>query len=143
MRAVADTNVVISGLLWNGPSRRVLDRARLGEVELFTSAGLLAELEDVLCRRKFFRRLQLSGSSAYELMLEYANLAQVVRPTIIEPLVMADPDDDAVLACAFAARADVIISGDGHLLSLPQDFEFRIVTAAVFLTLSGYSPSDY
>jgi predicted nucleic acid-binding protein len=42
-------------------------------------------------------------------------------------MVMADPDDDAVLACAFAARVDVIISGDGHLLSLPQDFEFRIV----------------
>jgi putative PIN family toxin of toxin-antitoxin system len=137
MRAVADTNVVISGLLWNGPSRGVLDRARSGAIELFTSAGLLAELEDVLSRRKLLRRLQLVGTSPQELLLGYANLARVVQPTAIQPIVVADPDDDAVLACAFAARADVVISGDDHLLSLRQDFGVRIVTATVFLALSG------
>jgi len=137
MRAVADTNLVISGLLWNGPSRGVLDRARSGAIEIFTSAGLLAELEDVLSRRKFLRRLQLVGISPQELLLGYASLARVVQPTAMQSIVAADPDDDAVLACAFAARADVIISGDDHLLSLPQDFGVRIVTATVFLALSG------
>jgi uncharacterized protein len=133
MRAVADTNVVISGLLWNGPSRAVLDRARSGAVDLFTSADLLAELEDVLSRKKFSRRLQLAEISAHELMQGYAALARIVRPAPIEPIVLADPDDDAVLACALAARAELVISGDEHLLALGQFREVRIVTAVEFL----------
>jgi len=137
MRAVADTNVVISGLLWNGPSRRVLDRARSGVIEIFTSAALLAELEDVLSRRKFSRRLQIAEVSASELMQGYAALARIVRPTPIDPIVLADPDDDAVLACALAAQAGFVISGDDHLLALGEVHGIRIVTAAQFLASLG------
>ncbi len=36
MRAVADSNVVVSGLLWRGPSRDLLDRAHRGDLELFS-----------------------------------------------------------------------------------------------------------
>jgi predicted nucleic acid-binding protein len=43
MKVVADTNVVVSGLLWHGPSRQVLDAARAGSIQLFTTAVLLAE----------------------------------------------------------------------------------------------------
>jgi len=46
MRVVADTNIVVSGLLWRGNPRRVLDAAREAAIELFTSAILLTELED-------------------------------------------------------------------------------------------------
>jgi putative PIN family toxin of toxin-antitoxin system len=53
MRVVADTNVVVSGLLWRGNPRRVLDAARDGIIELFTSIVLLEELEDVLSRERF------------------------------------------------------------------------------------------
>jgi len=48
MRVVADTNIVVSGLLWKGNPRRLLDAARDGTIDLFTSAVLLTELEDVL-----------------------------------------------------------------------------------------------
>ena len=47
MRVVADTNTIVSGLLWHGPPRRILDAARAGSPELFTSLELLTELEDV------------------------------------------------------------------------------------------------
>ena len=42
MRVVADTSVVVSGLLWQGPPRQVLDAARTGTLTLFTAsvAGL-------------------------------------------------------------------------------------------------------
>ena len=53
MRVVADTNVVLSGLLWHGLTRELLHAARQGTVELFTSGALLAELEEVLQREKF------------------------------------------------------------------------------------------
>ena len=48
MRLVLDTNVVVSGLFWGGPPRRLLDLARDGRVVLFSSGVLLDELAGVL-----------------------------------------------------------------------------------------------
>ena len=130
MRVVADTNLVISGLLWGGNSRQVLDLARQGTIELFTSALLLAELEDVLSRDKFVHRLTLAGVTVRDLIIGYAVLALIVEPADIEPIILADPDDDAVLACAVAAHADIIVSGDSHLLDLQWYGNARVLTAA-------------
>ena len=44
--------------------------------------------------------------------------------------VSRDADDDAVLACALAARADLVVSGDNDLLSLKGFSGIRIVTIA-------------
>ncbi len=44
MNVVLDTNTVISGLLWHGAPRQVLDLARSGSISLFTSPELPAEL---------------------------------------------------------------------------------------------------
>ncbi|MFQ6092370.1 MAG: putative toxin-antitoxin system toxin component, PIN family [bacterium] len=60
MRVVADTNMVISGLLWRGPPRQILEEVRAGEITLFTSAMLSAELEEVLHREKFAQRLEMA-----------------------------------------------------------------------------------
>ena len=61
--------------------------------------------------------------------LGYAALASVIEPAEIDPVILADPDDDAVLACALAAHSDLIVSGDNHLLVLKQYEGIRIVTA--------------
>lgn len=53
MRIVADTNTVLSGLLWHGPPRRLLELARQRTVTLCTSPALLAELAEVIARDKF------------------------------------------------------------------------------------------
>lgn len=98
MRVVADTNIIISGLLWRGNPRLVLEMARAGAIDLFTSVTLLTELEDVLSREKFARRLASVGVVPHDLALGYAALALVIEPTNIEPAIVADPDDDAVLA---------------------------------------------
>ena len=58
MNVVPDTNTVVSGLLWQGAPRDVLALARAGEISLFTSPLLLAELRDVLKRPKFVTRLK-------------------------------------------------------------------------------------
>lgn len=130
VRVVADTNTVVSGLLWRGIPRQVLDAARAGTIQLFTSAVLLAELEDVLLRPKFAQRLVLAGTTAHELVLGYAALAAVVEPAAIGPVIAADPDDDAVIACAVAAQAHIIVSGDSHLLDLQQYQDIAILRAA-------------
>jgi predicted nucleic acid-binding protein len=48
----------------------------------------------------------------------------------IEGVVVADPDDDHVIACALAAKADAIVSGDGHLLNLKEYQGMRIINPA-------------
>jgi uncharacterized protein len=130
MRVVADTNIIVSGLLWRGNPRRVLEAAREGTIDLFTSITLLVELEDVLSREKFASRLASVGVMPSDLVLGYANLASVIEPAAIEPVILADSDDDAVLACAIAARGEIIVSGDSHLLDLKQYQGVRILTAA-------------
>jgi len=130
MRVVADTNIVVSGLLWKGNPRRVLDAARDGTIDLFTSAVLLTELEDVLNREKFAERLASVEVSPHELVLGYAALASITQPAGIEPVILADPDDDAVLACGVAAQVEIIVSGDNHLLGLSSYRDIRILTAA-------------
>jgi putative PIN family toxin of toxin-antitoxin system len=138
MRAVVDTNVVVSGLLWHGPSRRVLDLARSGRFNLYTSVPLLVELEDVLSLRKLARRLDLAGVIPRELVLGYAALAEVVTPAPIAPVILADPDDDDVLACALAAQADWVLSGDSHLLDLQELGRIQIVSPSRFLSLQEW-----
>jgi putative PIN family toxin of toxin-antitoxin system len=68
MRVVADTNIVVSSFLWRGNPRLVLEAARAGFIDLYTSGLLLEELEDVLSREKFAVRLQAAGVRAHELV---------------------------------------------------------------------------
>jgi putative PIN family toxin of toxin-antitoxin system len=134
VRAVADTNTVVSGLLWHGVPRKFLDTARAGAISLYTSDALLAELVEVLPRKKLAKRVAASGMSVEELARRYALLAQRVIPAEIDPVVLADPDDDRVLACALGAQADLIVSGDPHLRNLKTYQGIPIVTAAEALT---------
>ncbi len=134
MRTVPDTNIVVSGLLWRGNPRRILDTARDGIIELFTSPVLLEELEDVLRREKFAKRLEAARVTVQELIEGYSALATVIDAAPIEPVILADPDDDAVLACALAADAEIIVSGDSDLLDLKEHRDIRILTATELLT---------
>lgn len=134
MRVVADTNTLVSGLLWHGNPRRALDAAHAGTLQLYTTSVLLAELDEVLQRSKFAQRLVLAGVTARTLVLGYAALAHMIEPAVIAPVISADPDDDAVLACAIAVPAEIIVSGDSHLLDLKEYEGIPIVTAAQLLT---------
>jgi uncharacterized protein len=140
MRLVLDTNTVVSGLLWSGPPSQVIDAAITGMVRLFVSAALLDELFDVLQRPKLTRRLALRGLTVQELLAEYAKLVSVVSPTTLPASVSIDPDDDAVLACALAAQAEAIVSGDHHLLDLKVYQGIPILTAPDLLALIASPP---
>lgn len=84
----------------------------------------------MLTREKFNRQLEARGLTALNIFNGYASLTEVVVPALIPPTILADPDDDHVLACAIAAQADYIVSGDRHLLALEQFKNITIVTAA-------------
>lgn len=129
MRVVADTNIVVSAFLWGGIPRQVLDAARRQDITLFTSAALIAELEDVLGREKFAKRIAQVGGSVTEMVGDYLALAHLVLPTS-HPSVVRDPDDDHVIAAALAAQAEIIVSRDNDLLTLTSYERISIITAA-------------
>ncbi len=130
MRLVLDTNAAVSGLLWRGNPGKLIDAAQAGFLILCTSAPLLAELHGVLGREKFAKHLQARGLTATQILEGYAALTTVVIPAIISPVVIDDPDDDAVLAAAVAARADLVVSGDPHLVKLERYEDIPIITPA-------------
>jgi len=129
VRLVTDTNVVVSGLLWLGNPGRLLEAAALGQVTLYTSPALVAELSATLSTPKLSRPIVRSGLSLGDLLERYLDVAIVVQPVAVPRVVPGDADDDEVLACALAANADLIVSGDKHLLNLGAEHQgVRIVT---------------
>jgi uncharacterized protein len=133
VKVVADTNTVISGLIWNGPPRRVIEAARSGSISLYVSDTLLVELRGVLGRPKLARFLVQYGTTADELFAEYIRYTMQVLAAPLPTPVSVDPDDDAVLACAVAAQAEAIITGDHHLLDLKIYQGIPILTASELL----------
>lgn len=132
MRVVLDTNTLVSGIISPaGPPRRLLDAAREQAFEMCSSATLLAELLDVLSRQKFAARVVAAGLSPQGLVVELRRLAFMTAPVDVPRVVEHDPDDDHVLACALAGRADLIVSGDKHFRGLGGRYQgIPIVNAA-------------
>ena len=110
--------------------RQLLQAAREKKLQLCTSTTLLLELTDILGRAKFARKFAAAQLSVDQLVERYTLLTTVVHPATITPTILNDPDDDQVLACALAAKAEPIVSGDRHLLDLKEYRGMRIVRVA-------------
>ena len=130
MRLVVDTNVLVSAFLWQGTPGRLVELVGENEHQFFTSRALLDELAEVLHRKKLAKQVQATGLTAAQMLRNYQRLAATVTAHRLAQQVSRDADDDAVLACALAAQADMIVSGDADLLVLKQFHNMRIVTAA-------------
>ena len=131
LRLVLDTSVVVAGLLWSGPPRRLIGWAIEGEaVELFSSGVLLSELAHTLGYSKFAARIDSFGTSIAALVAQYTALVSLVAPASVPRVVAGDADDDHVIAAAVAARAELIVTGDRkHLLPIGTHQGIAIVTA--------------
>jgi putative PIN family toxin of toxin-antitoxin system len=140
IRAVLDTNVVLSGLLWHGTPHALLDRVREGALAFISSPALLAELAEVIARPQFDAILARSNTSREHSLAELRELAEAIAPPPLAQPVCRDPDDDAVLALGVAAKADFIVSGDRDLLSLESFQNIPIVTPAEALRRVDVQP---
>lgn len=108
-RVVADTNIYVSALMFAGLPGSLLDLGLLQAFILVTSPPLLDELEDKL-RVKF----GVTPQDAATIRTKLEGVADVVVPDFILDLVEDDPDDNRVLECAVAGKADYMVSGDRH-----------------------------
>ena len=135
MRVVADTNTVVSALLWRGSPYRLFQAVNDDRITFYTSRVLLDEFEEVLSRRKFVKTIRAANETLASLIHHYQELAHLVRPRPLTTRVSRDRDDDHVIACALAAKASLIVSGDRDLLDLQAYKGIRIINAAEALRL--------
>lgn len=124
MRVVLDTNALVSAILSpHGPPRQLLDGARQQRFALCSSPVLIAELLDVMLREKFASRLNKVGLTPLAIVRDIRRIAHIESPNHVPRVIADDADDDHVLACAMASRADLIVSGDKHLHSLGGHYQ--------------------
>ncbi len=134
MKAVYDTNVFVSAFVVPGSKgEQAFVLARRRQVELYSSIPVLTETAGIL-RRKFHQPEE-DVQAALKVM---GRAATIVRP-LRKVTVLKDLPDNRILECAFAAQAEVIVSGDRHLLDLKQFEGIPILRLADFLRLF---PSD-
>ena len=129
MRAVADVNVLISGVLSaKGSSAEILRASRDGQIELVVSEMLLTELKRTLAYPKLRKRIPPEKAAAFvNWIRDHASVAE--DPTDLPPVSSRDPDDDYLLALAINRRA-YLVTGDQDLLVLSSDLP--ILTPAQF-----------
>jgi len=130
MRAILDTNVLISAYLFPGGKAEAVYRLAIeGRLEIGTSLTLLAEFGRVLGQKFGWIPDQVEAAVA-----QAARIAAVVEPGATVQVVRADPAYDRVLEAARAFDASVIVSGDRHLLDLGTWSEIEIISPAEFVT---------
>ena len=129
MKIVLDTSVFISGVFFSGPPYRILEAWKSKRVKLVISPSVLEEYRRVATElAKQFASIDIS--SILDLV---AINAEMVPDTTLPGPVCTDPDDDKFLACAIAAKAKVICSGDKALLKTSGYKNVQVRTPSDFL----------
>ncbi len=129
MIVVLDTNVLVAALITEGICSKLLHRARMGEFSLVSCPFIMNEIRRILSRK--FRLTSEEIRSALEPITEAID--QIIDHDLKIKSICRDADDDNILACAVAAKAGYLVTGDGDLLELktykglrimsPRDFE--------------------
>ncbi len=130
MRAVLDTNTIISALLFSGTASRLVPIWQSGRIQPLLSRAILDECLRALAYPKF----GLAADDIKELLGEtFLPFAEVVRSTKRLAIRVRDPDDRKFLECAVAGRAEFLVTGDRDLLALQSYRGIAILTAGDLL----------
>jgi uncharacterized protein len=128
-RVTLDSNVYLSGFVFGGKPKRVLEMAIDGEIEVAVSDPIIQEV-----RRHLLGKFGWSEPRAAEAVESITEFAKHVTPTEAIDTVPTDPDDNRVLECAVTAGSQTIVTGDDDLLRLVGFRGIEIVRVADFLT---------
>ncbi len=126
MRVVLDTNVYIAALFTPyGVPWRVLELWYEGKYELVISRPVFAELQEVLGRKKFAKRIDpLLRDALLEDLKRFATWARLKAPANVN---VRDPKDLMVLGTALGGKARFVVTGDEDLLVLRSLHRVRIL----------------
>ncbi len=124
LRAVLDTNVLVSAIISDGNARALLKKSIANKYRLVTSSLILEELASVLCRPKF----KTSREETNRIIDALKRTADVVDVKSKIQAVKEDPKDDMIIETALDGEAQIIVTGDSHLLALKNFRAIKIVT---------------
>jgi putative PIN family toxin of toxin-antitoxin system len=122
LRIVFDSNVYISALLFKGIPGKILEMAQKDKITLIVSDEITTETVRILEEKfrwprhnidKFKRRLP--------------DISENIRPKIKLDVIKERESDNRILECAVSGDANLIISGDKHLLKLKKYKNIPIV----------------
>ena len=128
MKIVIDTNVIVSGIFFNGKPRELLRECFNGKYEIICTKEIFLEYVETI--EKLSKRYkQRVREEIIPILLD--------NVTIIENVdngkYSRDPDDDKFINCAKSSGAKYIITGDNDLLVLEKIGDIRLLTVADFL----------
>jgi len=131
MIVVFDTNVLIAAIITEGICSKLLHRARAGEFSLVSCPFIMMELRRTLSKK--FRLSPGETASAME------PIGEAIEQSIDHDLkitdICRDVDDDNIIACAVAAKADYLVTGDSDLLDIKSYRDIKIITPRDFEAL--------
>jgi putative PIN family toxin of toxin-antitoxin system len=130
LRVVLDTNVLVSAIISEGKSRELLRKGITNQFALVTSDLILKELITVLRRPKF----KTSENEIQRIILALTRSADIIDVKSKFSAVKQDPKDDMIINTAYDGNADVIVSGDNHLLELENFKGIKIITVQSLLS---------
>jgi len=128
-RVVVDTNVLISGLLGikNSPSGKILKAMRNQKFILVNSPLILKEIGEVINRERIVKITKMSAEERKSFLEELIERGEVSAGNQLSKIIGRDVKDDKILACAYEAKADYIVTGDEDLLVL-KEYEGTMIT---------------
>ena len=130
MKVVFDTNIYISAfVIPGGNAEKAYLHAINGDFELNTSVAILTELA-----RKLEEKFGWEKQRIVQLITHIGHTATVLK-TSPWLKVLSDEPDNRILECASKAQADLLITGDKHLLKLKHYENFKIVKLSTFLSM--------
>jgi uncharacterized protein len=130
MKVVFDTNVFVSAFIVPGSKgEEALLLAHRRKVDLYTSIPILTETTRIL-RTKFDQ----PERDVLAALKQISRTATIVRPARTVS-VLEDVPDNRILECALSAQADLVVTGDHHLLALKEFEGIPLVRLADFLRM--------
>ena len=134
IRAVIDTNVLVSGIISpKGAPRKILAQARKESFKVITSISINREILNVLHRDYIYIKYNLTEEIIDDISTFLYEGTILTEDRYVVSKVKKDPEDNKFIACALEGEADYIVSGDEHLLGLKYYRDIQIVDARSFL----------
>ena len=130
IRAVIDTNVFISSILFEGIAQQLIDCWKKAKFIFLLSKPILEEYIKVLSYPKFDLLQDEIKEIIEEQLLPFVEVV-VIKSSV--SVIKEDPFDNIFLSTALDGKADFIVSGDKHLLSLKEYRGIRIIELKNFL----------
>ena len=134
IKAVLNTNILISAIVFGGKPRQVLESAIKGHIQLVLTEEIIEEMRAVLEGKKFQFPSEITDLIVHELEA----LAEIAKPKERLTVIEKNPEDNQVLECAVESQADYVVTGDMHLLETKESKGTKIMMPGEFLEFLGF-----